>query len=223
MWERAEQVTSREKVLAGDAVQRGEPMLSWGMCASGTSPGQGVSVSLYPAAFLGYLLFNSPQRGVWGCASPPERQCQPPRTHRVWAETAQGQRLGLLEAKAAKDRSSLFLLLHWPSMVWEQRPQLLWAQSFPLGINMTHCLQHPSCLSDSPRNRGGSWLSQPTDLPGRAVSPCFMFLWYLSPLFWSSNGRNLNPISVKSLFLKPDVQDHWITLHRLALEPCFSV
>jgi len=91
-------------------------MLSWGRSAGGTSAGQGFSISLYPATFLGYFVFNSPRRGVWGCTSSPERQCQPPRTGRVRADPAQGQCSGLLGPKAAEGTSSVFLLLHQPSM-----------------------------------------------------------------------------------------------------------
>lgn len=76
------------------------------------------------------------------------------------------------------------------------------------GIDDRCCLQHPGYLSNNLRKRGSLWLFHSTGLEGRIVSPGLVFLLPLSPLFWSSNHRNLNSISVKSWILKPDVQDH---------------
>lgn len=193
--------------------------LSQGMSAGGTST-KGVSVGLYPATCLviSYLTTHREECGAVpfsqkGRASPMDTSWASAGAMlgSTGSESSQGQVFPFSSSPLAKRgigaESSASVGSGFPP--WRQI--------------MTRCLQHPSCLSNSPRNRGGSWLSQPTGLPYRAVSPCFMLLLYLSPLFWRSNGRNLNSISVKSWILKPHVQDHWITLHRLALEPCFSV
>lgn len=131
------------ETLAGEEGE-GWALCSWGLFASITST-KSASVGWYPATCCGNFPLSSTRRGMWACSTPPRDNASPTDTRGL------GQCSSRLEA--AKGWSSLFLILHQPSMAQEQKAQLLWAQRLPPRINMTELSQRHSLFSA--RSRGG--------------------------------------------------------------------
>lgn len=179
-----------------------------------------VSFGLYPATRLGNFLFSSWMRGVWGCPGPQKSSASPSETWSPgWASA--GAVLGAVGSTGSQRQLFLFSLSPPAKCGVGAETSAAGCSVFSPEDKHDAC-NIPVVLVTAPGTMGCQ-ACQPTGLPDRAVSSCFMLLSYLSLLFWRSNDRNLNSISVKSWTLKPDVQDDWIALHRLSPGPCFSV
>ena len=171
-----------QEVVAGDAVERGE-QCSVGVCLL-VAQAQRVSALACTQPLALVISYLTAHREECGAVPVPQKGSASPHGH-VGSGLSQhrGSAQGYWEQRQPRAGLPLFSFSTGESWCRSRDLSCCGLSVSPPRINMTRCLQHPSCLSDSPRNRHGSWLSQPTGLPDRAVSPCFMLLLYLSPLF----------------------------------------